>query len=203
MIISIAGTSGSGKSTLVRNFMKWAGKMGVVKAIHRDGFPSYPVGYDIIMPHTKMIHVVGPYGGADTAGCDVLRKIDAAYDRIDAAFKANKHVIFEGLFMMNMTRGPQMVELYGDTPIHVIHLSDPLAVAIASINARREARGEGPLLNKDNTIGNFTRAKNYSDKMRAAGAHVVSVKRAEALGVLVGLLGFDLKHDRVGNFGIC
>lgn len=187
MIINIAGTSGAGKSHLVREFLKWAEDRGVVKSMYY-GTAKQPTGYDVILKkRARTLHVVGPYEKADTAGCDILRNVDEAYHLIQDAHDAGKDVLFEGLFMMNMTRGPQLVELYGD--VVVLQLDVPLAVCLASINGRRERRGEGKLLNKDNTKGNFVRANNYSDKMRGAGALVWRVKRERALEQLLAVLG--------------
>ena len=200
MIINIAGTSGSGKSHLIRAFMTWAKEQGGKINPLTEELRKLPSGYDVTFKKRKPIHIIGPYEKADTAGCDVLRNIEVAYSYIHDAYDAGKDVIFEGLFMMNMTRGPQMVEKYDH--MYIIHFTDPLATCIASINSRREARGEGPLLKKENTVGNFKRANNYADRMAAAGASVIKTKRDKALGLLVGTLGFDIKHDRIGNHGI-
>jgi ABC-type dipeptide/oligopeptide/nickel transport system ATPase component len=199
VIINISGTSGSGKSHLVRSFISWAEDGGVVKSLYAEERKN-PIGYDVILPKRKrVVHIVGPYGDADTAGCDVLRNVEAAYERIHEAYDAGKDVLFEGLFMMNMTRGPQMVEQYGyGDRVYVIQLTDPLPVCFASISTRRERRGEGKLLSKENTTSNFKRSNSYCIKMRGAGAEVISTKRSEALGVLVDLLGYDLKHNSVG-----
>lgn len=186
MIINIAGTSGSGKTHLIRGFLAWAKSRGVVKSCYIDGRKE-PIGYDIILPRSKTIHLVGAYENADTAGCDTIRDVVWAFDYIKEQSELNKHVVYEGLFMMNMTRGPQMAEELGN--VTVLQLTDPLAVCIASINDRREARGEGPLRKKENTIGNFKRADNYAGKMRMAGAAIIRTNRDKALGLLVGLLG--------------
>lgn len=190
MIINIAGTSGSGKSTLVRAFIDWADKWGVVKPCYIDDRKE-PIGYDVILKASKTIHLVGAYENADTAGCDTIRDVVWIFDYILKQYEAGKHVIYEGLFMMNMTRGSQLA--VETNSVHVIRLADPLAVCISSINTRRSARGEGPLLKKENTVSNFKRSESYCDKMRRAGARVNSVKRAEALEHLVTLLGFNIR----------
>lgn len=190
MIVNIAGTSGSGKSHLVRSFIDWANKYGAVKPCYIDDRKD-PIGYDVILKHSKTIHLVGAYENADTAGCDTIRDVVWLYDYILEQHNAGKHVVYEGLFMMNMTRGPQVAaETHA---VYVILLTDPLAVCIASINDRRRARGEGPLLKKDNTESNFKRAQSYADKMSRAGARVLGIKRSMALQQLVELLGFDLR----------
>jgi hypothetical protein len=189
MIINVAGTSGSGKSYLVREFFTWAREHGVVKPCHIDDRKD-PIGYDIILKSKKTIHVVGTYETADTAGCDSIRDVVWIYDYVRNQHDAGKTVIFEGLFMMNMTRGPQLAA--ETEAVTVLQLTDPLAVCIQSIDKRREARGEGRLLKKENTTSNFKRAGSYCDKMRAAGAAVVRTKRENALEALFDVLGVGL-----------
>jgi hypothetical protein len=187
MIINIAGTSGSGKSHLVRDFIKWVGdKRGLVKPRYKDGRKE-PIGYDVSIKGHNPIHIVGAYESADSAGCDNIHDVAWVYNYIKNQ-AIGFDVLYEGLFMMNMTRGPQLAAENGN--MTVIQLADPLSVCIASIDARREARGEGKLLKKENTIGNFKRAASYCDKMSAAGAQVIRTKRAEALPVLIELFGF-------------
>lgn len=192
MIVNIAGTSGAGKTFLMRSFISWAEKWGVVKPCYIDDRKS-PIGYDVILKRSKTIHIVGAYEGADTSGCDTIRDVVWVYDYIREQHEANKHVVYEGLFMMNMTRGPQLAA--ETNSVYILQLAVPLATCIASINDRRKARGEGKLLTKSNTVNNFTRAINYCDKMSAAGANVNRVKREEALNVLILTLGFD---ERLG-----
>lgn len=182
MIINIAGTSGSGKSHLVRGFINWAEKRGVVKPCYKDDRKD-PIGYDIILPKERTIHVVGHYGEADSGGCDTIRNVNWIYDYIEEQYNAGKVVLYEGLFMMNMIRGPILAA--ETNCVYVLQFTDPLAVCIASIDKRRASRGDKRLLKKENTIGNFRRANSYCDKMRAAGAEVIRVRRTEAFDTLV------------------
>ena len=194
MIINVAGTSGSGKTHLIRGFLAWAGKRGIVKPCFTEERKS-PIGYDIILPRKQrpvkfVPHVVGAYEDVDSAGCDTFRDVVWIFDHIRKQHEAGRDVIYEGLFMMNMTRGPQLAAEFGEE-LCVLQLAVPLSVCLASINARREARGEGPLRNKENTVGNYKRAENYCVKMRGAGARVIRVKREEALPALLEVLGSD------------
>lgn len=190
--MNVAGTSGAGKTYLIRSFLIWVKKMGpdTVMPAFQAGRKE-PIGYDIEIDRV-LIHLVGAYEQADTAGCDTIRDVGWVFDYIRQQHDRGMHVLYEGLFMMNMTRGPALAA--ERQPFYVIQLADPLSVCIASINARREARGEGALLKKENTAGNFKRAANYCDKMRGAGASVIRVKREQALGVLLGTLGFE-EHE--------
>lgn len=184
MIVQIAGTSGSGKSYLVRQFLAWGAKNGKVTECKAG---TKLVGYDVKVKEYYPIHVIGPYReGVDTAGCDSIRNIDQVFALIAQAEDENKDVLFEGLFMMNHTRGPQLVEKY--EAVKVVQLTDPLAVCLQSINDRRSARGDDKLLSKKNTEGNYVRAANYCDKMYSAGAGVIRTKRADALEALLEAL---------------
>jgi hypothetical protein len=187
MILNIVGTSGAGKSYLVRELLSWLETASPPVRL----VPAYfagrkaPVGYDFRLSGRKW-HIVGSYEDADTAGCDSIRAVSSVFDFVrDRRRTAN--VLYEGLFVMNHTRGVQLVEEFGDD-VCLLQLLVPLSMCISSIDARRAARGEGKLLNKSNTVGNFRRAENYCAKMRAAGARVVSVRRGEAFDVLLGLL---------------
>jgi len=91
------------------------------------------------------------------------------------------------LFVMNMTRGPQLLEEQG-VDFAVLQLTTPMATCIASINDRRAERGEGALENKKNTQDNYRRATNYCAAMRESGARVFKVSRDEALPKLLELL---------------
>lgn len=183
MIIQVAGTSGAGKSYLMRQFMACALQQT------RLGDPAKPSGYDLrFRGVADPVHVVGSYETVGTTvGCDTIRDVVKLYDLILEQRGLGKHVVFEGLFVMNQTRGPQLAQDYTDEVV-VLQLTTPLATCIASIDKRREARGVGPLATLDNTKGNYVRAQNYCMRMREAGARVYKVTRGEALPKLLGVL---------------
>ena len=187
MIVNIAGTSGSGKSHLVRGFISWAEKHGEVKPLYIEDRKE-PIGYDVLVHRFRpqTVHIVGAYSTAHSGGCDNIRDVGWVYDYIRKQYKTKDVVLYEGLFMMNMTKGPQLAA--ETEAVTVIQLTAPLSVCIASINLRRAERGEGPLLKKVNTVGNYRRAENYCDKMRAAGASIVRTNRVEALDTLLDTL---------------
>ena len=181
MIIQITGTSGSGKSHLMRSFLDWSGRNLDVSDVDN--------GYEILLENdpSTTAFVLGRYD-VPTGGCDTIRDVTKLYELIDEALKAHQYVLFEGLFVMNQTRGPQVAARLGKD-YHVLQLITPLATCIASINARRAARGEGELATKDNTINNYTRAENFCYRMREAGARVRRVTRDEGLDKMLELLG--------------
>lgn len=194
-IIQIAGTSGSGKSHLVRAFLEWAAKEnGAIPLKEFIEGRTAPIGYFVRIRNvlksrgiTKDIYIPGAYD-APTGGCDTIHNIAQVFDLVKKNYEEGRIVIFEGLFCMNQTRGPQLAGEVGKSFV-VLQLTTPLAMCIASINERRAERGEGELVTKKNTIDNYKRAENYSLRMRDGGARVIKVNRNEALDKVLELLG--------------
>lgn len=189
MIIQIAGTSGSGKSHLMRSFIAWAREHGTVEAVFTEGRKP-PLGYMIkIKGRSRCIFILGAYN-SPTGGCDTIRDVREVYNLIAEKYENNSiDLLFEGLFVMNHTRGPQFVETLPDPSVFkIIQLTTPYATCVASINARREERGEGKLHTKANTKSNFVRAGNYCNKMRNSGARVFKVPRELGLKTVLTLL---------------
>src|SRR5258708_1373983 len=112
MIINIAGTSGSGKSHLMRAFLDWARKCGSVTPHFVDGRTS-PLGYFVELSRLKReVYVVGSYTNP-TGGCDTIRDVVTLFDIVRSQHE-DAHVLYEGLFVMNMTRGPQLAAEVGE-----------------------------------------------------------------------------------------
>ena len=183
VIINIAGTSGSGKTHLIREFLSWVGE-ATCKPQYIAGRKP-PIGYTFGIEGV-LFFLMGAYEDADTAGCDTIRDVVQIFDLIREKAK-RYHVIYEGLIVMNHTRGPQLAAEYGKEFV-ILQLDVPYATCVASINSRRSARGQGRLLDKKNTKGNFVRAANYCTKMQAQGARVIKVRRDAALEKLLELV---------------
>jgi hypothetical protein len=183
-VFNIAGTSGSGKSHLARSFLSWAKEHGkVVEQFVKDR--EAPIGYDLMIKSLRTpVHLLGSYR-TPTGGCDTLRDVKTVFDIVrQQYFERSVQVVYEGLFVMNHTRGPELVtELEGDMTI--LQLTTPLSTCYSSINQRRSEKGDGKLLSKENTRSNFVRAENYCAKMRSAGATVIRVRRDQALDCLI------------------
>jgi predicted kinase len=185
VIISIAGTSGAGKTTLARELIAQAMAREDVKS---DG---KVIGAILQLPGKLDTFLVGRYEeGLQTCGCDTIKDVERVYTLVADMAAAGMNVVYEGLFVMNHTRGPELCwkARREGWNITVLHLTTPLDECFRSINARRAAQGEGPLENRKNTEGNFKRAQNYAYKMGLAGAKVYKVSRATALDRLMEAL---------------
>lgn len=190
MLISIAGTSGSGKSHLMRSFLDWAKKHGTVKEKFIEGREA-PIGYLVtsLPSKSRPLYIVGSYR-TPTGGCDTIHDVSGLFQIVKEKYEEGCHVLYEGLFVMNMTRGPQLAAEVG-RELCILQLTTPLATCMASINSRRAERGKGALENKENTVGNYKRAENYCAKMRDAGARVFKITRNEGLPKILELLGLE------------
>ena len=188
MLVTIAGTSGSGKSHLMRSFLDWAKKQGAIEEKFIEGREA-PIGYSIYIEAVKPIYVVGSYR-TPTGGCDTIHDVSELFEAVRTAHDAGYNVLYEGLFVMNMTRGPQLAAEVG-RELCILQLTTPLATCMASINFRRAERGKGALENKQNTVGNYKRATNYCAVMRDAGARVFKVSREEGLDKILELLDLE------------
>jgi hypothetical protein len=187
MIINVAGTSGSGKSTLVRWLMEpargWnsvrenvcdAGGRVIGSLLVRDGAGTF---------------ICGRYEGFDTGGCDTIKNVEFWYDTIVAQHELGRNVVFEGLFVMNHTRGIALARRFREQ-LHVIRLKTSLDECKAGVNERRARRGDPPKTTGwENTEGNWVRAKNFAFKLKNAGATAHLADRDQARVVLVDLLG--------------
>ena len=182
MIVNIAGTSGSGKSHLMRSVLAKAKKCTPV-------FDGTKVrGYELVFRGIKgKAYVLGAYD-VPTGGCDTSGSAIEIFEMLPSIIPAYTHVLYEGLFVMNMSRAPQLAEEYG-RDMCVIQLTTPLATCLTSVNARRAERGAGVLADTKNTQDNYRRATNYCLKMRDAGARVIRTAREDALEKILEVLG--------------
>jgi hypothetical protein len=185
-VINITGTSGAGKSHLIRSFLDIVRKRGSIHPCYLSG-RTLPIGYDIALTENDRIHLIGAYSDVTTAGCDTIRDVATVFDIIRTYHQKKFDVIYEGLFVMNHTRGPQLAEELGEDMV-VLQLTTPYTECVSSINKRREERGEDKLFDKKHTHGNWVRAENYCMKMKAMGARVIPVSREKALAKLMELL---------------
>lgn len=184
MIVNIAGTSGSGKSHAARSFLEHMRKNGTVEPVRKD---ERIIGYDLTTRRGKKpIYLLGAYD-QPSGGCDTFKQVAYVFDTVARKHRLGVHVVYEGLFVMNMTRGPELAAEYGEE-LTILQLTTPLSSCLASVNQRRAVRGAGPLEDTTNTRDNYVRAERYCSKMRGAGARVLRVSRDEVVGKLLKLV---------------
>jgi hypothetical protein len=181
MIVQIAGTSGAGKSHLVRQFM-CLGEVHPVLSPKQNRV----IGYNVDVPEFPTVHIAGSYE-TPTGGCDTIQGPAAAYNYVMERHEEGVPVLFEGLYVMHQTRGPSLAKSLGRDFV-VILLTTPLATCLASINLRRAERGSERLPPRNETEQNYIRARNYTARMRDAGARVHRVPREKALDTLLTAL---------------
>lgn len=185
MIINIAGTNGSGKSTVVRNLMNHCKLQETVLTEGRE----HPLGYVVRLAECRRpIYIVGAYVYG-TGGADTIKRlgVEPIFQLVEDKAR-DYHVVYEGAFVMNHTRGPALVSKL-DTEFYVLLLTTPLEVCFQEINKRRDSTEfKSPALQRKNIEGNHVRAQNYAAKMKAAGAYVHRVTRDNALDDVLALL---------------
>lgn len=186
MIINLAGTNGSGKSTIVRGLIKGC----VLKPEYADHRKT-PTGYKTTFAGNPL-YLIGAYE-VGTGGADTIKRfgVEPIFEMIERKAREGFNVIYEGAFVMNHTRGPELLaraKKFG-CEFHILLLTTPLEVCIQSIQARRaETSFNSPAAQRKNIEGSHQRALNYATKMRRAGARVHRVSRADGLEILEDLL---------------
>lgn len=167
MIIHIIGTSGSGKSTVARDLLAQSEQNHPVHEANTTR--KHPIGHELLLPGVgRGVYLVGAYPpGLGTVGCDTIKDVNVIFDIALARHRAGWHVIYEGLFTMNHTRGPELARAVGPGQLSIIRLDTPEEECFRRINTRRAEVGKGPLPpeRKHNTAGTFIRARNYASKM--------------------------------------
>jgi len=178
-IVTIVGTSGAGKSTVVRQLIE---AMPPGQLVRRE--QNQEIGRIL----NGTIFIAGRYDEWDTAGCDTIKDVGFWYGLFAQKAREGYHVVFEGLFMMNHTRGLDLVKTR-IAPVHILHLQTTLDECKIAINARRLRRGQTEFKRSwDNTKGHIKRAANYAGKLKDIGATVHKVTREDALAKLMDLL---------------
>jgi predicted kinase len=127
-VVNIRGVNGSGKSWLVRRLMKDYGAKAVRKAERTDllGIGTTVEGYRVNYKGAPF-YVLGPYHGAKSGGCDLVKTQDEVCDLVRKYIKLG-HVVFEGVIVSTLYRKryyPLSKELGGfiwtylDTPLEI------------------------------------------------------------------------------------
>ena len=119
MIVHVCGTMGSGKTTLVRTFMAGGGRpwTSITLAGRR-----LPIGYTTT--DGPQLVVAGAYeDGLQTSGCDTFKDTPATYAMTQGWAERGASVLYEGLFMMNHTRGLALARAVGVERMTVLRLT--------------------------------------------------------------------------------
>ncbi|HVX90176.1 MAG TPA: hypothetical protein VHC20_00860, partial [Candidatus Paceibacterota bacterium] len=175
----------------MRSFLDWAKSECVPIETEYVSTREAPYGYLVGLKRAIGHNVLVPgHYEAPTGGCDTIHDIAMLYKFIENTVRQGCHVVYEGLFVMNMTRGPALLEELG-VPFYVLQLTTPLSVCLESVNKRRAEKGKGELETTKNTEDNYRRALKYCSVMRDAGAKVIKIEREQGLPKLLELLGVE------------
>jgi predicted kinase len=185
MIIQLAGTSGSGKSYVMRKVFEEA---GIRTPLWEEG-RKQPIGYLMRLRDVKPPVFVPGHYEAPTGGCDTIKDVERIYELVEQHHRAGEHVLFEGLYAMNHTRGPALVRALGKpSPFTIIRLTTELVDCARRINERRREAGNDKALAPKHTSANHTRAVNYASKMQLAGAAFAKASSDDAPALILSLL---------------
>ena len=178
MVINLRGTSGSGKSTLARNLMS---RYNEREAAFQAG-RKRPIGYECRRADGAPLWVVGHYETA-CGGGDTITSLDEVYRLVRTAADAGKDVLYEGLIIQSDIA--RCVDLHHHYPVLVLILDVPLETCLASVQARRDARGDARPLNPANTLSKAKSIPGQLRRLREGGVDVRLVGREEAEQICV------------------
>ena len=194
MIINISGTYGSGKSTLVKKVM--------------DSYPSVdqkfvqdrkrPFGYICSIPFGSADLFIPGHYETPCGGCDTLaqfpKMLNFIYALIESHAKDGRHVLYEGsLIESDVRRAKELSERH---PFKLVTLDLPLDECLASVKARREARGNFKPLKPKNTIDRHRLVHRRNERLTLAGVTTMKKNREEALQVCLEEFGLAKKGER-------
>ena len=179
-IFNIRGTSGSGKTTIVRAIMdRCEGKARIRKPGRRQ-----PIGYTFTRP---LLFVTGSYE-TTCGGCDTISTYAECYGAVAEAARNGYHVLYEGLRQSGDFKQANLLHEAGH-PIVIVSLTTSLEDCLASVRARREARGDMRELDPTNTEAKVKSITTSNSKLRERGVAVHELDREQALKYLCGNLG--------------
>lgn len=200
--INIRGTGGSGKSTLVKRIMELYPVPDPLVVEGRKRRMGTRLFTDIEKP--AALFVPGHY---DTAcgGCDTIKTPDEVYNLVRANLERGTSVLYEGIMVQDdVTRAVALDKELKRTPgnranaglppeqdwkLHVIRLDTTIEECLASIRARREARGETKKLDEKNTRARYERVLRSCHRLKEAGVTVEKLSREAAFLRVRELLG--------------
>lgn len=192
MIINISGTYGSGKSTLVNK----------VKDKYPEVNPRFvedrkrPFGYICINDGDGSELFIPGHYETPCGGCDTLaqfpKMLDFIYALIESHAKEGRHVLYEGsLIESDVRRAKELSERH---PFKLVTLDLSLDECLASVKARREARGNFKPLKPKNTIDRHRLVLRRNERLTLAGVTTMKKNREEALQVCLEEFGLAAEN---------
>lgn len=197
MLLNIRGTSGSGKTYIVRELMKYYPRIAPVFNNDRTDVIQYdgqyrlpkarkqPLLYSMNRDDGPPAILLGHYEGA-CGGCDTISSLDTIFGLAREAAEAGNDVIFEGLLVS--AEFNRSDALFGDFPHTVLRLATPMEQCVASIQSRRDARGDERPLNPKNTLLKDKAIISTVRKLQTNGRNIIFAERSEAMFYAKGAL---------------
>lgn len=190
MLLNIRGTSGSGKTHIVNELMRLYPDIKAVYNNDLDHVPQYggpfrlpkqrkqPLYYLMHRAGGRPAALLGHYERA-CGGCDTISSLDTIFGLAREHAEAGHDVIFEGLLVS--AEFNRSDALFGDFPHTVLRLATPMEQCVASIQSRRDARGDERPLNPKNTLLKDKAIISTVRKLQANGRSVIFADRSEAM----------------------
>jgi hypothetical protein len=183
MIVSVRGTGGSGKSYIARQVMA---RYDVQKPIYTSG-RKRPFGYRCTAEGHAALWVPGHYETA-CGGGDTITNVSDVFDSVNDLANEGMDVLFEGIISQDDV--VRTADLHRRHKLLVIYLDVPIDVCLASIQARRDARGDAKPLNPKNTVNRLKSLASNFSRLKDAGVDVRKLGRDEALSAALEALGW-------------
>lgn len=184
MIINLRGANGSGKSTIVKALLD--------SYPHKSCYgvlgPRLPEAYNIALPkRNRPLHLLGPYL-TPTGGMDVVQPYDLIPGLI-SKYAVKGDVIFEGV-LISKSKGAvgEHLEQWGKNAV-LVFLDTPLDVCIASVQKRRDGRGDERKFNPRNLTEAFKGCNRVRKTLLGEGKlRILDASRDNAFGLILDLL---------------
>jgi hypothetical protein len=185
-VVNLRGTSGSGKSTVVRRLMQLCRTVPTFQPKRRQ-----PIAYicrNDSFPSRSPLYVPGHYEGP-CGGCDTIKTTQDVYELVEWAAMGEMDVVFEGIMFQDGALA-RFLEFNRSFHPTVIELSTSIEDCVASVQARRDARGDERPFNPKNTIDRAERVRRGCAKLRDNGVTVLTLDREAAYQKCLELLGW-------------
>ncbi len=200
MIINPRGTSGSGKSFLINRLREQYGRNVRFYSNQDSDLFQYAGPYRLEKPRKQPLFYVMEREGGPSAvllghyesacgGCDTIASLDTIFGLAREFAQEGMDVIFEGLLVSAEHR--RSLALFSDYEHRILRLSTSMDDCVASVQSRRDARGDDRPLNPKNTLLKDKAVASTCRKLKEAGLNMLEVDRNAALQEALDALGFQ------------